>query len=59
MKHKMYLQLISFLHTGMTQVVEIFPRVRQELTYSTWLLMFWRLKEPGISNHDIDYIAQE
>ena len=25
----------SFLHIGMTQVVEIFPQVRQELTYPT------------------------
>ena len=30
-KHKMYLQLISFLHTDMTQVVELFPHVIQEL----------------------------
>ena len=37
----------------MTQVVEILPRVRQELiiTYSTWsiswMLMSWQCKEPG------------
>ena len=33
--YKMYLQFISFLHTDMTLVVEILPRVRQELNYST------------------------
>ena len=32
-KIKMYLPLTSFLQTDMTQVVEIPPRVRQELTY--------------------------
>ena len=32
---KMYLQFISFLHIGMTQVAEIFPHVKQEFTYST------------------------
>ena len=32
---KMYLQLISFLHTDMTQVVGIPPHVRQNLTYPT------------------------
>ena len=48
-----YLQFISFLHIAMTQVVEILPQVRQELIYSTqsihvsWVLMFWRHKEPG------------
>ena len=31
----MYLQFISFLHADMTQVFEIIPEVRQELTYST------------------------
>ena len=31
----MYLQLISFLHTDMTQEVEIIPQAREELTYST------------------------
>ena len=31
----MYLQILSFLHTDMTQVVEIFPRVGRELAYST------------------------
>ena len=48
---KLYLQFISFLHTGTTQVAEIFPHVRQELTYSTWsiswALMSWWHKEPG------------
>ena len=29
-----YLQLISFLHTDMTWIVEILPHVRRELTYS-------------------------
>ena len=32
---KMYLQLISLLYNDMTQVVEILPHIRQELTYST------------------------
>ena len=31
-----YLHSISFLHIGMTQVVEILPQVREELTYSTY-----------------------
>ena len=35
----MYLQFISFLHTDMTQGVEIFPHVRLELTYSTVNIM--------------------
>ena len=30
-----YLHLMSFVNTDMTQVVEIFPQVRQELIYST------------------------
>ena len=29
----MYSQLISFLHTGIMQVAEIIPRVRQDLLY--------------------------
>ena len=29
-----YLHFITFLHIDMTQVVEIFPQVRQGLTYS-------------------------
>ena len=29
------LHFVSFLHIDMTQVVEILPEVRQELTYST------------------------
>ena len=48
---KMYLQFITFLHTDITQVVEILSHVRQELTYSTHsilcVLMSWRRKEPG------------
>ena len=32
---KMYIQSISFLDTDMTQQVEIFYNVKQELTYST------------------------
>ena len=31
----MYLYIMSFLHIGMAQVVEILPQVSQELTYST------------------------
>ena len=46
-----YLHLMSFLHTGMRQVVEILPQVIEELIYSTysisWLLMSWHCKEPG------------
>ena len=45
------LKFISFLHTDMTQVVEILPQVRQILTYSTqsksWVLMSCWCKEPG------------
>ena len=41
---------LLFFNTHMTQVVEIFPHVRQGPTYSTksisWLLMSWRHKEP-------------
>ena len=42
---KMYLQLISFLHNDITQLVEILPHIRQELYYSTktisWVLISW------------------
>ena len=31
---KIYLQILSILHTEMTQVFEILPHVRQKLTYS-------------------------
>ena len=31
---EVYLQFISFLHSDLRQVVEILPRVRQELNYS-------------------------
>ena len=30
-----YLHFVSFLHNDTTQVVEILPQIRQELTYST------------------------
>ena len=30
-----YSHFVSFLHIDMTQVVEIFPQIRQEPTYST------------------------
>ena len=36
---EMHLQFISFLHTDIVQVVEIFPRARQELTYFTVKIM--------------------
>ena len=59
----MCLHFISFLHTDMTQVVEILPRIRQEFTNSTesisWVLMFWRRRSQGIGIHDIDYIEPE
>ena len=58
----MYLQFISFLHSDESQVVEILPHVRQDLTYSTWSkswVMFGDIKSQGISNHDIDYIELE
>ena len=46
-----YLRFVSFLHCDMTQVAEILPQVRKELTYSrlsiSWVLMSWRLNEPG------------
>ena len=32
---KTYIYILSFLHIYMTQVVEILPQARQELTYST------------------------
>ena len=32
---KIYLCYMSFIHIDMTQVIEIFPQVRQTLTYST------------------------
>ena len=35
----MYLQCISFLHTDMTKIVEILPRVRQGPTYLTVNIM--------------------
>ena len=50
---------MPFLHTGMTQVVEILPHVKQKLTSTSqisWVLMAWWRKEPDISNHDIDYV---
>ena len=31
----MYLQFMLFLHTDMTQAAEIFPNIKQELTYFT------------------------
>ena len=34
-KTYIYLHIMSFLHIDMTQVVEIFPEVRQELAHST------------------------
>ena len=30
----MYFYFMSFLHIGMTQVIQILPQVKQELTYS-------------------------
>ena len=30
-----YLYIVSFLHIDTTQVVEIFPQIKQERTYST------------------------
>ena len=33
-KKNLYLHFMSFLHTDMTQVVEILPQVRQDITYS-------------------------
>ena len=56
----LYLQFILRLHNDCTQTVEILPRVRQELTYSTllisWVLMSCNTRSQGISNHDIDLI---
>ena len=47
-----FLFLINpLLHIDMTHVVKILPHVRQRPTYSmwliSWLLMTWRLKDPG------------
>ena len=56
----MYLHFISLLHNDMKQVAEIFHRVRQELTYSTysvlWVLMSWWPRKPGIINDDTDQV---
>ena len=54
------LHLMSFVHIGVTQWVEIFPGVRQEHSYSTqsipWVLMSRRRKSQGISKYDINYV---
>ena len=46
-----YLHFMSLLQINMTQVLKIISQVRPGPTYSTksisWLLMFWRRKEPG------------
>ena len=46
-----YLHFMSLLHSDMTHVLNILPRVRPGPTYSqwsiSWLLMSWRRKEPG------------
>ena len=46
-----YLPFMSFLHIDVTQVLKILLQVRQGPTYSiqsiSWLLMYWRRKEPG------------
>ena len=59
----MYLQFTSFLHTYMTQVVEIFLRVRQELTFYTEPIssvpMSDDARNQGISSHDIDTAGPE
>ena len=34
-EHKTYLQFMSFLHTDMTQVVEMLRQIRQEPIHST------------------------
>ena len=53
----MYLHLISFLRTDMTQVIEILPHVRQEFTYFTFscVLMSWQRKKLS----DIYYVTPE
>ena len=46
-----YSRSMLSLHIDMTQVAEILPQLRKRPTYSTesisWLLMYWRRKEPG------------
>ena len=46
-----YLHFMSFLHSDMTQVVEILSYARKGPTDSTWaipwVLLSWRRKEPG------------
>ena len=46
-----YSYFVSYLHIDTTPVIEILLQIRQEPSYSTesisWLLMFWRRKEPG------------
>ena len=58
-----YLKFISFLHTDMTQVFEIFPHVRQEITllHSKFHGCWGRgkAKIQGINNHDIDFVEPE
>ena len=45
-----------FLHIDMAQVVQILFRVRQQLTYSAWVLMYGDARSQGISTHDIYYL---
>ena len=36
---KIYLHFVSYLHIDTTQLVEILPQIRQEPTYSTYLVV--------------------
>ena len=51
---------MSFLHIDMTQVVEILPHVREQLTYPTYI-QYHECWWPGnaISNHDICYVEPD
>ena len=54
------LHFMSFLHIDMTQVLEILPQVRQELTIlHNQYHGYWcpgDARSQGIINHDIDYV---
>ena len=56
---KIYIYILLFIHIDMTQVFEILPEVRQELSCSksiSWVLMFFDERGQGNSNHDIDLV---
>ena len=61
--HKIISTSIIFLHTEMTQVVKILPHVRQEPSYSTYLVNIMgadtvatATQGASTCNHGIDYV---